>query len=336
MDSTMSLRYEPVSKFLLGSALGSSIMLNLPFRQYQVYFICTQSQLFDKGQVWRCLSSKMAFLDLKDLFVCSVLIYYFRVFEKRFGSKNFAGHLLGSALLSTLLEVLVMCGCRHLDIRLDPLPSGPLCFIYPLFVPFYCDIPRVPLSHLWGIPMTGKSICYILGLQAASTSPESIIVALCGLTGGLLWRLNFLKIQSLVRVPKFIATFCSATIGRLFGVERGIVQDTSHIGATREFQRQEAMERLEQQMLWRSLQQNNVRPQVQNLVNGPGIFGMGNNNMADGLRNRFHEPVVEEPVEVSEEQVQQLVEMGFHQEQSNHIDQLLNINATCQKALILQ
>lgn len=52
-------------------------------------------------------------------------------------------------------------------------------------------------------------------------------------TGGLLWRLNFLKIQSLIQVPKFISTFFSATIGRLFGVERAIVQDTSHIGATK-------------------------------------------------------------------------------------------------------
>jgi len=56
-----------------------------------------------------------------------------------------------------------------------------LCVIYPLFVPYYCDIPRVALSHLWGIPMTGKSLSYILGLQAASSSPESIVMALCGL-----------------------------------------------------------------------------------------------------------------------------------------------------------
>lgn len=53
--------------------------------------------------------------------------------------------------------------------------------MYPMFVPFYCDIPRVAVSHIWGVPMTGKSISYILGLQAASSSPESILVALCGL-----------------------------------------------------------------------------------------------------------------------------------------------------------
>jgi len=35
------------------------------------------------------ITSKLAFLDLKDLFVCSVLIYYFRMFEKRFGSRKF-------------------------------------------------------------------------------------------------------------------------------------------------------------------------------------------------------------------------------------------------------
>ena len=37
--------------------------------------------------------------------------------------------------------------------------------MYPLFVPYYCDVPRVVMSQIWGIPMTGKSFSYILGLQ---------------------------------------------------------------------------------------------------------------------------------------------------------------------------
>ncbi|WAR28055.1 UBAC2-like protein, partial [Mya arenaria] len=223
------LEQAPVCKFLLGSAIGSSLLLQLPLKQFQGYFIYTHTSLFDKGQVWRILTSKLAFLDLKDLFVCSLLIYYFRVFEKRFGSRKFSSYLLGSALVSTILEVLAVYACRTLEIPIGPLPTGPLCLIYPMFVPFYCDIPRVPLSHIWGVPMTGKSISYILGLQAASSSPGSMVVAICGL----------------------------------------------------------------------------------NLVNGPGIFGAINNNRDGGVRYRNLEENGQEPAVVSEDQVRQLVEMGF-------------------------
>lgn len=40
-----------------------------------------------------------------------------------------------------------------------------LCFIYPLFVPYFMDIPRIELGNVLGIPMTGKSFQYFLGLQ---------------------------------------------------------------------------------------------------------------------------------------------------------------------------
>lgn len=37
--------------------------------------------------------------------------------------------------------------------------------VFALFVPYFCDIPRVAVTHIWGIPFTGKSITYIIGLQ---------------------------------------------------------------------------------------------------------------------------------------------------------------------------
>ena len=36
-----------------------------------------------------------------------------------------------------------------------------------MFVPYYFDVPRVVMSQIWGIPMTGKSFSYILGLQVS-------------------------------------------------------------------------------------------------------------------------------------------------------------------------
>ncbi|XP_052784200.1 ubiquitin-associated domain-containing protein 2-like [Mya arenaria] len=341
MIANKGFKQAPVCKFLLGSAIGSSLLLQLPLKQFQGYFIYTHTSLFDKGQVWRILTSKLAFLDLKDLFVCSLLIYYFRVFEKRFGSRKFSSYLLGSALVSTILEVLAVYACRTLEIPIGPLPTGPLCLIYPMFVPFYCDIPRVPLSHIWGVPMTGKSISYILGLQAASSSPGSMVVAICGLLGGILWRCNLCKIQSLVKIPGFIGRFCQATFGRLLGEGENTHMDTTQIGATIEIQRQEMTERLEQQVIWQSVQQQlqqTPRAAAQNLVNGPGIFGAINNNRDGGVRYRNLEENVQgqEPAVVSEDQVRQLVEMGFLDNQVRNALRVANNDIAVATNILLQ
>ena len=53
--------------------------------------------------------------------------------------------------------------------------------IFPLFVSYFCDIPPVAQTSIIGIPITGKTLTYLLGLQLAWSSPASAISALCGL-----------------------------------------------------------------------------------------------------------------------------------------------------------
>lgn len=55
------------------------------------------------------------------------------------------------------------------------------CLIFPIFVNFYFDIPRVVTTHVLGFPVTGKTLTYILGLQVCSTSSANLVTALCGL-----------------------------------------------------------------------------------------------------------------------------------------------------------
>ena len=70
---------------------------------------------------------------------------------------------------------------------------------------------------------------------------------------GFLWKANFLKIQSFT-VPKFIAKIFGSTVQKL--LDSSPPKDLMKpIGATREIQRQEQMEQLEQQMLWQTFQQ---------------------------------------------------------------------------------
>ncbi|KAK3589938.1 hypothetical protein CHS0354_034958 [Potamilus streckersoni] len=334
-----------VSKGLLSTVVASSVILNFPLHQYKPYFVYNHSDVFSRFQIWRIFTSKLAFLDLKDLFICSLLIYYFRVFERRFGSRKYASYLLANCTLSTALEYLVIFICRTWEISLRPFPSGLLSMIYPLFVPYFCDIPRVPLSQVWGIPFTGKSVIYILGLQAASTSPESFIVAVCGIVSGILWRLNFLKIQSFFKIPNCFARLCDATLGRILN-SRAPLSDFVPMGATLELQRQEQMEQMDQQMIWQSLRYNqqinrhNIQigpPQAQNLANGPGIFGTTNNNPYEGLRQRHNiDNETNTNQELTEEQVQQLVDMGFNQEQVRDALRMSNNDISVATNILLQ
>lgn len=70
---------------------------------------------------------------------------------------------------------------------------------------------------------------------------------------GILWKVNFLKIQSF-KIPNFIANLFGCTIQKL--LESSPPKDLlKPMGATREIQRQEQIEQMEQQMLWQSFQQ---------------------------------------------------------------------------------
>ncbi|CAG2218577.1 Ubiquitin-associated domain-containing protein 2 [Mytilus edulis] len=168
LHGTTGFYKSPSSKGLLTATLLSSFALNFPFQQYRHYFWYNPHLIVEKQQLWRIFSSKVAYLDLKDMCCCSILMYYFRIFERRYGSRKFLSYMLSTAIISTALELSVIYLFQHLQIKLQPLPSGPLCMLYPLFIPYYCEVPRVVFGHIFGIPMTGKSFHYILGLQIAS------------------------------------------------------------------------------------------------------------------------------------------------------------------------
>ncbi|ESP04824.1 hypothetical protein LOTGIDRAFT_109671, partial [Lottia gigantea] len=262
-----------VTKGVLATSILSSFALTFPLHYHRQYFIYTSDQIFQKQQLWRLITSKLVFLDVKDLFICSLLIYYFRIFERRFGSRKYASYLLSTGFLATLLELLCLYVCQLLETDITSLPSGPLCFVFPLFIPYYFDIPRVAMTTILGVPVTGKTFTYILGLQIASTTAESRLAALCSIIAGLLWRINFLKFQSVILIPNCVGQVFEKTIGRLLR-SKPPKNIRLPMGATLELQRQEQLDRLEQQMLWQTFQNPNH---------------LANNNVGGGLATFFQQ-----------------------------------------------
>ena len=87
----------------------------------------------NKGEIWRLWTSKCAFLDTKDAIFCMILLYQFRIFERRFGSRKFASHLIAFMSLTGVLEWILTVCVQTLDSKLHSglLSIGP--WVYNLF-----------------------------------------------------------------------------------------------------------------------------------------------------------------------------------------------------------
>lgn len=316
--STTGFYKAPVSKGLMGSMFLTCTAMNMPLLAHmRKYLVCKLPDIFREGEVWRLLTSRITFLDTKDLVCGALLIYYFRVFERRYGSHKFASYLLATCTIATILETTAILVLQHLDIDLHSggyLPPGPYGLIFPLFVSFFFDVPRVAQTHILGIPVTGKTLTYLLGLQVCSTSIATGISGLCGIVAGLMYRYNVLYLRRWFLVPRWMAKLSSMSVGWL--LRSGAPQEGA-IGATLEIQRAQQLEMLEQQVLLsraRDVRRQQGQGFAETLV-GPENYWPNENGTIFGgfLRNRRHNAVdtEESNVQPSEEQVQTLMEMGF-------------------------
>lgn len=316
--STTGFYKAPVSKGLMGSMFLTCTAMNMPLLAHmRRYLVCKLPDIFKEGEVWRLLTSRITFLDTKDLVCGALLIYYFRVFERRYGSHKFASYLLATCTIATILETTAILVLQHLDIDLHSggyLPPGPYGLIFPLFVSFFFDVPRVAQTHILGIPVTGKTLTYLLGLQVCSTSIATGISGLCGIVAGLMYRYNVLYLRRWFLVPRWMAKLSSMSVGWL--LRSGAPQEGA-IGATLEIQRAQQLEILEQQVLLsraRDVRRQQGQGFAETLV-GPENYWPNENGTIFGgfLRNRRHNAVdtEESNIQPSEEQVQTLMEMGF-------------------------
>ncbi|XP_021932589.1 ubiquitin-associated domain-containing protein 2-like isoform X2 [Zootermopsis nevadensis] len=328
--STTGFYKAPVSKGLMGSMFLTCTAMNMPLLAHmRKYLVCKLPDIFKEGEVWRLLTSRITFLDTKDLVCGALLIYYFRIFERRYGSHKFASYLLATCTIATILETAAILVLQQFDIDLHSggyLPPGPYGLIFPLFVSFFFDVPRVAQTHILGIPVTGKTLTYLLGLQVCSTSIATVISGLCGIVAGLMYRYNILYLRRWFLVPRWMAKLSSMSVGWL--LRSGTPQEGA-IGATLEIQRAQQLEMLEQQVLLSRAR--DVRRQGQGfaetLVGPENYWPNQNGTIFEGfLRNRRHNAVdaEENNIQPSEEQVQTLMEMGF--ERARVLSALRNAN----------
>jgi ubiquitin-associated domain-containing protein 2 len=160
-------------------------------------------------------------------------------------------------------------------------------------------------------------LTYLLGLQIMTTSFESTILSLCGLTSGLICYYNIFNVCALFMIPSFVSVFVEEKIGWL--LESSKPNDTILTGATLDIQRQQQMEYFEQQMftsseMYRS--RNEIYTRNDNFNNTPGS--------SQGYNGQ---------IRAEEEKITTLVEMGF--ERTKVVEALLRTSNDLNDAMNL-
>eukprot|EP00088_Acartia_fossae_P050611 TRINITY_DN5671_c0_g1_i6.p1 TRINITY_DN5671_c0_g1~~TRINITY_DN5671_c0_g1_i6.p1 ORF type:complete len:324 (+),score=27.64 TRINITY_DN5671_c0_g1_i6:41-1012(+) len=304
----------PVSKCLAVLVGGFHVASHVPALESFFRKIVTGPDRIDSlNSFSRYLGAKFLFLDTKNTIFCCVIIYLFRILERRYGSLKFASNLIMSCVLSMSTEML-------LEQYFETKNFGPLCLVMPLYIPWFREVPVVSASHYGPVSISGKSINYLLCLQLALATKGSLLATLCAFVSGLFVYCTPLKKFSL---PGWMGSIFSKTIGRIINTYPS--SDTGLMGATLEIQRSQHTEALENQLM-------RARNRFQVPVNGGGRQ-LRLDEMWGGLAGAGAAGPAHPNLPVIQSQVQTLVDMGFTRERAetalrqarNNLDEATNI-----------
>ena len=222
------------------------------FYEFLQLNLFTESVGLESGKSFvRLVSSKLIFPDTRSTVLVCFLLYFFRVLERRSGSLKFSSHLTLSWLLGLSLDLLMSPALS--DQWSSLLTPGPLSLVLPLYVPYYLTIPLVTPSHMGPFSVSTKSLTYLLGLQLAASSTNSLVTtALCLGVGTLVYCTSL----SSFRLPSLLASVSSSLFGWLESSPPS--PPSQPMGATLEIQRTQHAEAVEQQLIRARARQFNV------------------------------------------------------------------------------
>eukprot|EP00096_Caligus_rogercresseyi_P011479 TRINITY_DN4519_c0_g1_i1.p1 TRINITY_DN4519_c0_g1~~TRINITY_DN4519_c0_g1_i1.p1 ORF type:complete len:240 (-),score=34.22 TRINITY_DN4519_c0_g1_i1:301-1020(-) len=222
----------PISKLLSLYVFSSHILLQ--YRPPQS-LKCSIPRKLDSETLLQILWSKVGFIDRTYAVLAIVLLYQFRIFERRYGSLKFSSHLLSFFVLSVTLEA----GLSAL-LRSDGyLSNGPFGIFVPWFVSFYYEIP--PLLNSLGGVISQKLKVYLIGILLFALSLENSVAFMAAIFSGILCQVNFLWIRKFLRVP---ACLGSLLLRASWIVESPLSPQLEPLGATLEIQRAMQMEQV--------------------------------------------------------------------------------------------
>lgn len=211
----MSFENASVTKALIvGSALTSILAGMFDVKHY--FHIQFVPHISRHHQYWRLFVHHLAFSNSSDLFLGVVILYNVGVqIERQFGSVKFASFALVSIMVSTLLELVSLMLFHRVGLNFMSL--GPSALIFSILYQYSRIVPPVYNYRIFGIPLSNKSLNYVLALQMAiSRLPGSAAVAIIGILTGQLYRSDLAGFKS-YRIPPYVVRFSTNYLLPLIG-----------------------------------------------------------------------------------------------------------------------
>eukprot|EP01103_Thecamoeba_quadrilineata_P006247 TRINITY_DN15976_c0_g1_i1.p1 TRINITY_DN15976_c0_g1~~TRINITY_DN15976_c0_g1_i1.p1 ORF type:complete len:355 (+),score=43.83 TRINITY_DN15976_c0_g1_i1:42-1106(+) len=315
--------HAPLSKVFLVTTAAASLFFSLINQQDSFNLVNFDPVITQKFQFWRLFTNQIFFSTPGEMLFGFLLLYFFRLFERQLGTPKFAGFAIISFVLSTLFQLISLV----LFPSLNAITSGPYSIIFACFALYYSSVPQMQHFRLFRIKLDDKFFVYILGAQMLfSNGFLSMIGGLCGLAAGIIYCSDVVHIKNF-ETPAFLNRLsyrfilphlqttpntppvASFNHGRSLGLNSQLVQSFSqmlNMGATDNNMTSTVPLRtatsIQSELPARITEARNLHHR-----HDPNNININNNNNAHGNTA---------PRMISEENVEQLMQMGFSREVS--------------------
>lgn len=203
----------PATKFLIVSTGALSLLASI-FDLKQYFHLQLTPHITIHYQLWRLLTSHIAFSSSGDFLFGSIILYTLRVIERQYGTSKYTAFLFMTFIFSTILELVALIAGEKIGLK--SIPGGPYALMFSALYQYHRIIPVTYRFRIFGLVMTDKLFLYVLASQLAfSRSLQTLVPALCGWLVGALYRTDVGNIKQW-RFPKFMQSVANQFIKPLF------------------------------------------------------------------------------------------------------------------------
>uniref|UniRef100_A0A7E4V1J5 UBA domain-containing protein n=1 Tax=Panagrellus redivivus TaxID=6233 RepID=A0A7E4V1J5_PANRE len=265
-QSTSMFRNAPATKLwiilLIFSTLISTITDLLIGNDYS--YIYTLDDVFH-GKILPLIVAPFIADGIPDLTISCILLYFYRLVERRFGTKKFINCMVITYVLMIAFRIAVIFLLYDTDPSNIGFPIGPLPLMFALFFYFAAEIAILPVTMILEfIPASDHHFILLLLVQYINTYTLCHFV-LPAAVSTILYRNNALYIQRISILPEFVCANLrdSDTLLGDFAAEFEKFLETKRtkflpVAATLERQRIEEEDEYERQLFRRNAAQNVV------------------------------------------------------------------------------
>jgi hypothetical protein len=141
--------------------------------------------------------------------------------ERQFGCVKYASFLVVSTLLVTALELLSLLTLHRVGPSFNVIPSGPVGLAFGLLYQYFVLVPATYHFRVFGVTFSNKVFLYTLALLLAFSQPSTILIAVLGLSAGVLYRSDIANLKS-YRLPPWVIQLSSRYLLSLVGETRAV------------------------------------------------------------------------------------------------------------------